>query len=145
MGVLIPLGAAWVQAGGPVPAALAAGIPYGLLTTALLFVNQFPDVRADAATGKRHWVARLGPRRARWGYGVIAGAAYAWTAAAVAAGWLPPAALAALVPAVLSLRAWAGLLRWAETPAFLEPAIRRTITALVVFGALLAGALAVAG
>lgn len=144
-GVLIPLGADWVQRGAFAGTPLLVGLPFGLLALNLLFVNQFPDVRADAAAGKRHWVVRLGPRRARWLYGVIALAAYTGLAAGVAAGPLPLAALAAVLPAWLSLRAFAALLRFAETPAFLEPAIRRSISAMTVFGVLLAGALAVAG
>ena len=38
----------------------------------ILYINQFPDRRADEMTGKRHWVVRLGATRARWGYFVIA-------------------------------------------------------------------------
>jgi 1,4-dihydroxy-2-naphthoate octaprenyltransferase len=144
-GVLIPLGADWVQRAGFAWAPLAAGLPFGLLTLNLLFVNQFPDHRADAAAGKRHWVVRLGPRRARWLYGAIALAAYAGLVAAVAAGPLPPTALVALLPAWFSLRAFSGLLQFAETPAFLEPAIRRSINAMVSYAVLLAGALTVAG
>lgn len=144
-GVLIPMGADWVQRGGFAWTPLAAGLPFGLLTLNLLFVNQFPDRHADAAAGKRHWVVRLGPRRARWLYGPAALGAYAGLAAAVAAGALPAPALAALLPAWLSLRAWSRLLQFAETPAFLEPAIRRSISAMAAFGLLLTGALALAG
>jgi 1,4-dihydroxy-2-naphthoate octaprenyltransferase len=140
-GAFIPVGTFWVQGGAPALAPLVVGLPYGLLVLNLLFVNQFPDARADAAAGKRHLVVRLGPRRARWLYGVFAAAAYAWTAAAVALGWLPLAALAALLPAVLSVRAWRDLLRWAETPAFLEPAIRRSINALTAYAVVLLPAL----
>ena len=144
-GLLIPLGADWVQRAAFAWTPLAAGLPFGLLTLNLLYVNQFPDHRADAAAGKRHWVVILGPRRARWVYGVIGVAAYATLIAAVAAGTLPLAALAALAPAWLSLRAFSGLLQFAESPAFLEPAIRRSINALTAFGVILAGALALAG
>ncbi|WP_231627395.1 prenyltransferase [Thiohalorhabdus denitrificans] len=144
-GVLIPLGAGWVQRGGFVPETLLTGIPYGLLALNLLFINQFPDHRADAATGKRHWVVRLGPRRARWLYGGFALLAYAALAAAVVRGVLPRAALVALLPALLSMRAWRDLLRWAETPVLLEPAVRRTINALLAFGVLLAAGLWWAG
>jgi len=136
-GAFIPLGAFWVATGSPAVWPLAVGLPYGLLVLNLLFVNQFPDNRADAAAGKRHLVVRLGPSRARWLYGVFAGAAYVGTALAVAADWLPLPALAALLPAWLSLRAWRDVLRWAETPAFLEPAIRRTITALTAYAFIL--------
>ena len=140
-GAFIPFGTFWVQGGAPALAPLVVGLPYGLLVLNLLFVNQFPDARADAAAGKHHLVVRLGPRRARWLYGLFAAAAYAWTAAAVALGWLPLAALAALLPAVLSVRAWRDLLRWAETPAFLEPAIRRSINALTAYAVVLLPAL----
>ena len=44
------------------------GIPVGLLTTAILWVNQFPDTPSDIATGKIHLVATLGTKNARWGY-----------------------------------------------------------------------------
>ena len=144
-GVLIPLGADWVQRGGFAWAPLLVGVPFGLLTLNLLFVNQFPDHRADVAAGKRHWVVRLGPRRARWLYGLIAGAAYLGLIAAVAAGPLPWLALVALLPGWFSLRAFAGVLQFAEAPAFLEPAIRRSINALAAYAVLLAGALSVAG
>jgi 1,4-dihydroxy-2-naphthoate polyprenyltransferase len=44
------------------------GIPIGLLTTAILWINQFPDEQADRQTGKINLVVVLGSRRARWGY-----------------------------------------------------------------------------
>lgn len=144
-GVLIPLGADWVQRGAFAWTPLAAGVPFGLLTLNLLFVNQFPDHRADTVAGKRHWVVRLGVRRARWLYGPIALAAYGGLIGAVVAGALPPVALVALLPAWSSLRAWSRLVRFAEVPAYLEPAIRRSINALAAFAVLLTGALVMAG
>jgi 1,4-dihydroxy-2-naphthoate octaprenyltransferase len=141
-GGFVPVGTFWVQGGETVWGALVGGLPFGLLALNLLFVNQFPDARADAAAGKHHLVVRLGPRWGRWLYGLFAGLAYGWTAVAVARGWLPMAALGALLPVVLSLRAWRDLLRWAETPAFLEPAIRRTISAMAAYALILMLALA---
>jgi 1,4-dihydroxy-2-naphthoate polyprenyltransferase len=44
------------------------GVPIGLLTTAILWINQFPDEQADRQTGKINLVVVLGSRRARWGY-----------------------------------------------------------------------------
>lgn len=44
------------------------GIPIGLLTTAILWINQFPDEEADRETGKINLVVVLGKRHARWGY-----------------------------------------------------------------------------
>jgi 1,4-dihydroxy-2-naphthoate octaprenyltransferase len=44
------------------------GVPIGLLTTAILWINQFPDEQADRQAGKINLVVVLGARRARWGY-----------------------------------------------------------------------------
>lgn len=53
----------------------AAGIPVGLLTTAILWINEFPDAASDAKVGKNHLVVTLGKKTARWGYlGLLAGA-----------------------------------------------------------------------
>jgi 1,4-dihydroxy-2-naphthoate octaprenyltransferase len=43
---------------------LWVSLPLGLLITAFLLVNEFPDHRADLAAGKRNLVVRLGRRRA---------------------------------------------------------------------------------
>ena len=50
---------------------LLLGIPFGLLTTNILYINQFPDAKSDAETGKNHLVVTLGKKAARWGYLVI--------------------------------------------------------------------------
>jgi 1,4-dihydroxy-2-naphthoate octaprenyltransferase len=42
------------------------GIPVGLLTAAILWINQFPDIEADRETGKYNLVVMLGRERARW-------------------------------------------------------------------------------
>jgi len=44
------------------------GLPVGLLTTAILWINQFPDEEADRQTGKMNLVVTFGRERARWGY-----------------------------------------------------------------------------
>ena len=48
--------------------AFLIGIPLGLLTTAILWINEFPDTPSDIETGKVHMVAALGIKNARWGY-----------------------------------------------------------------------------
>ncbi|MEA3143824.1 MAG: 1,4-dihydroxy-2-naphthoate polyprenyltransferase [Thermoplasmata archaeon] len=53
------------------------GIPIGLLTLAILWINEFPDAPSDKATGKTHLVATLGTKKARWGYVAIVAAAFA--------------------------------------------------------------------
>ncbi len=140
---LIAVGADYVQRGRFAAAPLIAVTSYALLVTNVLFINQFPDRKADEAAGKHHWVVRLGPQRARWGYALMAIAAYAWLIAAVWARALPVSALAALLPAVLSLRAARDVLRYCATPRALAPAIRLTIAAAGLHGMLLAGTIAV--
>lgn len=44
--------------------ALLLSVPLGLLITAFLWVNEFPDFAADRQAGKRNLVARLGRHRA---------------------------------------------------------------------------------
>jgi len=143
--LLVVLGADYVQRGAFSWAPLVAGLPYALHVANLLFINQFPDVKADAAAGKRNLVVRLGPRRARWLYAVIAIAAYAWLIGAVVAGALPALALAALAAAIPAFSAARALARNALRPAVLDPAIRATIGAALLHGALLAAALITAG
>lgn len=138
---LIAIGADYVQRGGYSILTLYAVIPYSLLVTNILYINQFPDYRADLAAGKHHWVVRLGLERARWGYVVIAVAANAWLGAVVGSGHLPGLALIALLPAVLSFKAGAILLKHATHPRQLEPAIKMTIAAASAHGLLLAVAM----
>jgi len=140
-GLLIPLGTWYVQSGNLDLAPLAAGLPYAFLVTNILFINQFPDLRADAKTGKRHWVVRLGPGRARWLYALLATAALLSLVAAVTVGLLPTRSLAAAVAFILSASASITLLRHAQTPARLAPALKATIGAATGFGLLLSGLL----
>ena len=44
------------------------GIPFGFLTTNILFINQFPDAKSDAITGKNHLVVTFGKKASRWVY-----------------------------------------------------------------------------
>ncbi len=142
---LIAIGTDFVQRGRFSIAPLIAVTSYALLVTNVLYINQFPDRKADEAAGKNHWVVRLGPRRARWVYVLIATVAYGWIAAAVLAGFLPWLALVALLPAVLSAKAARDLLRLSARPQALGPAIQQTIAAASLHGLLLAAAIAFAG
>ncbi|MDD3884863.1 MAG: prenyltransferase [Gallionella sp.] len=137
----ISVGADFVQRKGFDAAPFVAGLPYALLTANLLYINQFPDRTADIAAGKLHWVARLEVNTARRGYALIALLAYGWLLAMVIGGMLPAAALAALLSAPLSFNAARQLWRYAEQPQQLGDAIRLTIAAMLLHGALLSLAL----
>lgn len=69
------------------------GVPIGLLTTAILWINQFPDEEADRETGKINLVVLLGKRRARWGYLFLLFAAFGLALYWLVTGLLPLGAL----------------------------------------------------
>ena len=135
--LLIVAGSDFVQRKGFSTAPFVVGLPYALLVTNLLYINQFPDRKADIATGKRHWVARLEVRHARWGYLLIALFAYGWLIAAAASGALPLWASLGLLAAPLSFNAAWQLLHHAAQPQQLGGTIRLTIAAMLLHGVLL--------
>ncbi|MBI3994849.1 MAG: 1,4-dihydroxy-2-naphthoate octaprenyltransferase, partial [Nitrospirae bacterium] len=81
-------------------------LPIGFLVAGILYINQFPDAESDAAAGKRHWIVRMGRKRAVKGYFAILVAAYLGIVLPVAFGILPVWTLLAL--ASLPLAVWAG-------------------------------------
>jgi 1,4-dihydroxy-2-naphthoate octaprenyltransferase len=140
--LLVVLGTDFVQRGAFAALPLVAGLPFALLVGAILYLNQFPDRLADAAAGKRTLIVRLGTQTARWGYPLLTGAAYLWLALALVAGALPALCALGLLPAALSFIACRRLLRHADQPARLTPAIQATIAAANANGLLMALALA---
>ena len=109
-----------------------------LLVANVLYINQFPDVKADASAGKNTMVVRLGVAPARWGYVLIATLAYGWPLLMVLLGRLPVTALIALLPALASIAAARQLWANAARPAELTPALKLTILSASVHGLLLA-------
>lgn len=63
-GPLICSGAYLVLVGSVPTSVVLSSLPLGLAIAAFLVINEFPDRRADEASGKRTLVVRLGPRRA---------------------------------------------------------------------------------
>ena len=134
---LLPLGAYLVQTGELSLMLVLVSLPVALLTANLLYINQFPDRKADIQAHKLHWVARLSPNVARWGYVLIASLAWLALAILVITGVLPILALISALPAFLSIKAARILLRNAEMPQNLTPAIQMTILVMLAHGALL--------
>ncbi len=96
-GPLLVAGAALVQTGTIGLNALLAGIPTGILTGLIIWINQFPDALGDAAGGKRTLVVRLGLENARWGYVISWALSYAFLIGLVVGSVLPGGALLGLV------------------------------------------------
>ncbi|HZX31037.1 MAG TPA: prenyltransferase, partial [Rhodocyclaceae bacterium] len=140
--LLVVLGTDFVQRGEFSSLPLVAGLPFALLVAAILYINQFPDARADASAGKRTLVVRLGPVKASWGYVTLVVAAYGWLAFAIVTGRLPGWAAIGLVPLVFSIGACRQLLANAAQPSRLAPGIKLTILAANLNGLLLSVGLA---
>jgi len=139
--LLIVVGADFVQRGTFAATPWLIGLPYALLVTNILYINQFPDRSADLAVGKRHWVARLTPDQAAHGYGLILLLALGWLIGLIAAGRLPVWSVIALLAGLPAFMAAKDLRRFAAQPARLAPAIRATIGAAHLLAVLLAASL----
>ncbi len=105
LGTLPVLGAYFVQAGQFTATAAVASIPPGFLTANLLLLNEFPDVEADRAGGRRHLVILLGRRRAVYVYIAWLMATYLAIVGGVAGGALPGWCLIALLTLPLAWKA----------------------------------------
>ncbi len=136
--LLVVVGSDFVQRHGFSFVPVAAGLGFALLVANVLYINQFPDVKADAGAGKHTLVVRLGLAKARWGYVLIAALAYGWLPLMVSLGQLPPLALIGLLPAAASFVAARQLWSRAGRPAELTPALKLTIVAASSHGLLLA-------
>ena len=143
--LLIVVGADTVQRGALVSLPWLAGAPYALLVTNILYINQFPDRAADRASGKLHWVARLEPGTAAWGYGLILILAALALVSGILLGALPLAAIAALIVWIPAVQAWRQLRCFAATPEQLAPAIKLTLIAAHALPFLLATILLLTG
>ena len=76
-GLVATAGSAYVQTAHLHWLDVAASVPVGLLSVALLVVNTLRDIPGDALAGKRTLAVRLGDRRTRALYAACIGAAFA--------------------------------------------------------------------
>lgn len=142
--LLVVVGTDFVQRHDFAFAPVAAGLAFALLVANVLYINQFPDVRADAQSDKRTVVVRFGVEQARWGYALIVALTYGWVVAMTAIGHLPTLALISLLSMPASIVALRDLWQHAGVPSRLTFAIKMTILAACLHGLLMAGALVVA-
>lgn len=105
-GPLATAGTVYALSGRATLADFLVGVPIGLLVTAILWINQFPDEESDRLTGKINLVVILGKRRARWGYLLLLSAAFGLALLLLATGVLPLGAL--LILGGLPLAFYAG-------------------------------------
>ncbi|MFM2318519.1 MAG: hypothetical protein RLZZ215_1140 [Pseudomonadota bacterium] len=137
MGSLIPLGAWYVQTQQLAWYPCVISLPLGLLVMNILLINQFPDAKADAASGKYHWVVRLGAVPAAWIYATNVVLALVILVGLIKSQLLPSLALISLLPLGLAMSAAVLVKRYALEPARLRSAIKMTIASAILHASLL--------
>ncbi|MFQ6013366.1 MAG: prenyltransferase [Thermoplasmata archaeon] len=140
-GPLIVVGAYLVQTGTVSPGVVLLSLSMGLLVTAILWINEFPDVSADVSVGKKTLMARLGPERSINVYLGLVAAAFFMPVLASLLRLVPPTTVLTLLALPLAVRAARGLRANYLDPHALIPANAGTIGLTVVFAILLLGGL----
>ena len=104
-GPLLTLGVYYVQTGKLSLAGAAVSLPLAFLITAIIWINEFPDLEADVAAAKHHLVARLGLKASRWVYTALMLAPFVSLFVLMEIFHLPDLIVAALLPLPLALKA----------------------------------------
>jgi 1,4-dihydroxy-2-naphthoate octaprenyltransferase len=99
-GLVAVVGTTYVQTGSLPGLAFAVAVPIGLLSVALLVVNNLRDIEGDAVVGKRTLAVLLGDRATRWFFAGLLAAAFL---VVVTVGLTRPWALVALLAVPLAV------------------------------------------
>ncbi len=144
-GVLMVFGAYYVQYPSINIEPMIASLPVAFLVIEILYINQFPDFRADEQAGKRTLVVRLGLRRAAVGYVLWMTAVYLSIVVSVVLSFIHPYSLAALGTLPLAVRGSITTIRNYASPLGLIPAYVSTINAHLLTGSAMAVAYILVG
>jgi 1,4-dihydroxy-2-naphthoate octaprenyltransferase len=104
-GPLLTWGAYYVQTGKFSWVGAAVSLPLAFLITAIIWINEFPDMEADLAAAKHHLVARLGLKGSRWVYAALMAAPFISLFVLIELFHLPDLIIAGLAPLPLAVRA----------------------------------------
>ena len=104
-GPLLTAGTVFALSGHIETGAFLVGLPMGFLAGAILWVNEFPDTEADAATGKNHLLVTVGRKTGRWVYLALIFSAYISTSVLVWTGTFPAGSLAIFISLPLAIYA----------------------------------------
>jgi len=142
-GPIMLLGAYVVQTGRLALEPVLLSLVPGILIALILFVNEIPDRRSDAAAGKRTLPTRFSPEAIRTGYLVAALAAFAVIVGGVVGGVLPWPTLVAVAAVPIAFRVHQGLKLHYDSPYTLMAVMGTNVNLNLVVGALLLAAYAV--
>jgi 1,4-dihydroxy-2-naphthoate octaprenyltransferase len=134
-GLVAVAGTYYLQAGAWSGPALAAGIGLGAMAAAVLLVNNYRDLEADAAAGRRTLAAVLGSTRARLLYAAFMLLPFALVPWLALRDPSRPGAWLACLAAPIAVHAVAGIYR--EHGVALNAVLGRTALAQLAFGLLL--------
>jgi 1,4-dihydroxy-2-naphthoate octaprenyltransferase len=144
-GVLMTLGAYYVQTQALYVEPLIASIPVSLLIFAVVYINEFQDYNADKAIGKRTLVVRLGRRKAAQGYAILMIGVYFSILIGVFSNIMPSTTLIGLITIPMAIKAVAYTFRYHSTPLKLVPANASTILCHLLTSLLLSVGYLIAG
>jgi 1,4-dihydroxy-2-naphthoate octaprenyltransferase len=142
-GLVAVAGTAYLQAGRLEPLFVAAAIPVGALTTAILVVNNLRDIPTDTVAGKRTLAVMLGRRATTLEYTGLLLVAFATPVVLAIAGW----GVAVLLPvlAVPLVRPLLRTVRGFTDPRELNAVLKATARLAFIHSLLFAAGLAVGG
>ncbi|MBP1774680.1 MAG: putative prenyltransferase [candidate division NC10 bacterium] len=118
----------------------ASLVPFFLVSN-LLLLNQFPDVEADRAGGRRHLVIAYGLRVGAVVYTLFHAGAFLSVVAGVALGFLPTLTLIALATLPLAALAARGAFSYADSSAAIVPALAMNVATTLLTPSLVAAGL----
>lgn len=133
-GLLSVVGSYYVQAQDISIGAVFASLPLSFLIAAILYINEFPDYDADKAVGKNHLVARLGKKKARWGFALLIAGAYTSIISGVILHIMPAISLLAAIAGIFGAKAVKGLFTNYDKFNELIPSLKLTITTHLATG-----------
>ena len=129
---LMVLGTYVTQTGHYSAGAAVVTVVAGLLVADLLLINEFPDVEADTAAGRKHLPIILGKTKAGIVYSVFLIGAYIAIIAGAAAGVLPWWALLGLLTLPLGFKAMLAAVKYNNDMSKLVPALGMDVITVLV-------------
>jgi 1,4-dihydroxy-2-naphthoate octaprenyltransferase len=137
-GPLLILGSYYVQTGRYSWETLVASLAPGILTSNLLFLNEFPDWEADRKGGRRHFVISLGKKDARVLFVAFLVASYLCIIIGVLTGMMPVVTLIGLGTVGFGWKAAKGALTYYDDSEKLVPILGANVITILGTQALLA-------
>lgn len=126
-GVLLVLAAYFVQVQLFDIESLISSLPIAILISAILYINEFPDAKADEAAGKRTVVVRLGKSRAALGYIALMSSVYFVILIGILLDWIRWTTILVFATLPLSIYAMRHTLRKYDRGFELAPANASTV------------------